>query len=387
MLHYIDKSPISNKRVLLRVDYNVSFDSHGSIEDDYRITHTIPTIRLLLEQDNLLILLSYLGRPTAPDPRFSLAPVVKAFAKFVPGYEVHLIDSVEKLQGEQNLHSILMFENTRFFPGEKGNTGTFAKDLSRFGDVYVNDAFSVCHRPDASVVGLPALLPSYGGLLLKKEVGTLTEILVAQKRPFVVIIGGAKVSTKLGAIKALLAKADTVLVGGGLANTFLKAKGVDIQDSFYEDTMVDAAKEILTEAEANKRQLVLPVDFVWGNLQGSHNAILDIGPETRERFKSIIEQAQMVIWNGPVGLAEDARYRAGTEATLQAMAENQSAVTVMGGGDTISLLKGDPNLTKLTHISTGGGAMLEYIEKGSLPGIEVLKNSKSNPPAGGLSSK
>ena len=151
--------------------------------------------------------------------------------------------------------------------------------------------------------------------------------------------------------------------------------------------MVDAAKEILTEAEANKRQLVLPVDFVWGNLQGSHNAILDIGPETRERFKSIIEQAQMVIWNGPVGLAEDARYRAGTEATLQAMAENQSAVTVMGGGDTISLLKGDPNLTKLTHISTGGGAMLEYIEKGSLPGIEVLKNSKSNPPAGGLSSK
>lgn len=376
MLHYIDKSPISNKRVLLRVDYNVSFDSHGSIEDDYRITHTIPTIRLLLEQDNLLILLSYLGRPTAPDPRFSLAPVVKAFAKFVPGYEVHLIDSVEKLQGEQNLHSILMFENTRFFPGEKGNTGTFAKDLSRFGDVYVNDAFSVCHRPDASVVGLPALLPSYGGLLLKKEVGTLTEILVAQKRPFVVIIGGAKVSTKLGAIKALLAKADTVLVGGGLANTFLKAKGVDIQDSFYEDTMVDAAKEILTEAEANKRQLVLPVDFVWGNLQGSHNAILDIGPETRERFKSIIEQAQMVIWNGPVGLAEDARYRAGTEATLQAMAENQSAVTVMGGGDTISLLKGDPNLTKLTHISTGGGAMLEYIEKGSLPGIEVLKNSK-----------
>ena len=387
MLHYIDKSPISNKRVLLRVDYNVSFDSHGSIEDDYRITHTIPTIRFLLEQDNLLILLSYLGRPTAPDPRFSLAPVVKAFAKFVPGYEVHLIDSVEKLQGEQNLHSILMFENTRFFPGEKGNTGTFAKDLSRFGDVYVNDAFSVCHRPDASVVGLPALLPSYGGLLLKKEVGTLTEILVAQKRPFVVIIGGAKVSTKLGAIKALLAKADTVLVGGGLANTFLKAKGVDIQDSFYEDTMVDAAKEILTEAEANKRQLVLPVDFVWGNLQGSHNAILDIGPETRERFKSIIEQAQMVIWNGPVGLAEDARYRAGTEATLQAMAENQSAVTVMGGGDTISLLKGDPNLTKLTHISTGGGAMLEYIEKGSLPGIEVLKNSKSNPPAGGLSSK
>lgn len=376
MLHYIDKSPISNKRVLLRVDYNVSFDSHGSIEDDYRITHTIPTIRLLLEQDNLLILLSYLGRPTAPDPRFSLAPVVKAFAKFVPGYEVHLIDSVEKLQREPNLHSILMFENTRFFPGEKGNTGTFAKDLSRFGDVYVNDAFSVCHRPDASVVGLPALLPSYGGLLLKKEVGTLTEILVAQKRPFVVIIGGAKVSTKLGAIKALLAKADTVLVGGGLANTFLKAKGVDIQDSFYEDTMVDAAKEILTEAEANKRQLVLPVDFVWGNLQGSHNAILDIGPETRERFKSIIEQAQMVIWNGPVGLAEDARYRAGTEATLQAMAENQSAVTVMGGGDTISLLKGDPNLTKLTHISTGGGAMLEYIEKGSLPGIEVLKNSK-----------
>lgn len=376
MLHYIDKSPISNKRVLLRVDYNVSFDSHGSIEDDYRITHTIPTIRLLLEQDNSLILLSYLGRPTAPDPRFSLAPVVKAFAKFVPGYEVHLIDSVEKLQREPNLHSILMFENTRFFPGEKGNTGTFAKDLSRFGDVYVNDAFSVCHRPDASVVGLPALLPSYGGLLLKKEVGTLTEILVAQKRPFVVIIGGAKVSTKLGAIKALLAKADTVLVGGGLANTFLKAKGVDIQDSFYEDTMVDAAKEILTEAEANKRQLVLPVDFVWGNLQGSHNAILDIGPETRERFKSIIEQAQMVIWNGPVGLAEDARYRAGTEATLQAMAENQSAVTVMGGGDTISLLKGDPNLTKLTHISTGGGAMLEYIEKGSLPGIEVLKNSK-----------
>ena len=376
MLHYIDKSPISNKRVLLRVDYNVSFDSHGSIEDDYRITHTIPTIRLLLEQDNLLILLSYLGRPTAPDPRFSLAPVVKAFAKFVPGYEVHLIDSVEKLQREPNLHSILMFENTRFFPGEKGNTGTFAKDLSRFGDVYVNDAFSVCHRPDASVVGLPALLPSYGGLLLKKEVGTLTEILVAQKRPFVVIIGGAKVSTKLGAIKALLAKADTVLVGGGLANTFLKAKGVDIQDSFYEDTMVDAAKEILTEAEANKRQLVLPVDFVWGNLQGSHNAILDIGPETRERFKSIIEQAQMVIWNGPVGLAEDARYRAGTEAILQAMAENQSAVTVMGGGDTISLLKGDPNLTKLTHISTGGGAMLEYIEKGSLPGIEVLKNSK-----------
>lgn len=376
MLHYIDKSPISNKRVLLRVDYNVSFDSHGNIEDDYRITHTIPTIRLLLEQDNSLILLSYLGRPTAPDPRFSLAPLVKAFAKFVPGYEVHLIDSVEKLQREPNLHSILMFENTRFFPGEKGNTGTFAKDLSRFGDVYVNDAFSVCHRADASVVGLPALLPSYGGLLLKKEVGTLTEILVAQKRPFVVIIGGAKVSTKLGAIKALLAKADTVLVGGGLANTFLKAKGVDIQDSFYEDTMVDAAKEILTEAEANKRQLVLPVDFVWGNLQGSHNAILDIGPETRERFKSIIEQAQMVIWNGPVGLAEDARYRAGTEATLQAMAENQSAVTVMGGGDTISLLKGDPNLTKLTHISTGGGAMLEYIEKGSLPGIEVLKNSK-----------
>src|SRR3989338_470610 len=387
MLHYIDKSPISNKRVLLRVDYNVSFDSHGNIEDDYRITHTIPTIRILLEQDNSLILLSSLGRPTAPDPRFSLAPLVKAFAKFVPGYEVHLIDSVEKLQREPNLHSILMFENTRFFPGEKGNTGTFAKDLSRFGDVYVNDAFSVCHRPDASVVGLPALLPSYGGLLLKKEVGTLTEILVAQKRPFVVIIGGAKVSTKLGAIKALLAKADTVLVGGGLANTFLKAKGVDIQDSFYEDTMVDAAKEILTEAEANKRQLVLPVDFVWGNLQGSHNAILDIGPETRERFKSIIEQAQMVIWNGPVGLAEDARYRAGTEATLQAMAENQSAVTVMGGGDTISLLKGDPNLTKLTHISTGGGAMLEYIEKGSLPGIEVLKNSKSNPPAGGLSSK
>ncbi|MCR4264064.1 MAG: phosphoglycerate kinase [Candidatus Roizmanbacteria bacterium] len=363
---------VMGKKVLLRVDFNVSLTQDHQVADDYRIKCTLPTIQKLLEQNNKIIILAHLGRPKEYDPHFSLKPVQERLQTYVPGYTVVLLNSPEEIKNHSwQEKEILMLENLRFFPGEKKNDPSFAQELASLGDVYVNDAFGNCHRKHASMTGIPKLLPSYAGLLLAKEVEMIERVTQHSERPVVAILGGAKVSTKMGLIEKFLSIADSVLLGGGIANTFLKARGVDIKNSLHEDSMVDLAKKLVTSSEGERR-IVLPEDYRWGE-----DSILDIGPETQKKWDAVIRSAKTIIWNGPVGYFEDERFRAGTIAVFDSIIQNTQAVSVVGGGETVSAIIQRQGSDKITHISTGGGAMLEYIEKGSLPGIEALRSSKA----------
>ncbi|MCX6816648.1 MAG: phosphoglycerate kinase [Candidatus Beckwithbacteria bacterium] len=328
---------LRGKKILLRVDYNVALEN-GQVADELRISQTIPTIEYLLKQDCRIILMSHLGRPEGKViPELSLKPVVECLAKFL---------QKEVSFGEPK-GKISLLENLRFNPGEEANTADFSRQLANLGEVFVNDAFGVCHRAQASTVGVTKFLPAVAGLLLEQEVDIIIKAMEKPQRPLVVIVGGAKLETKIGLIKKLLIKADQLLVGGAVANKLME----DVDSQL-----------------ANGEKMRLPVDGVW-----EEKIMRDIGPKTRELFGEIIGRAKTIIWNGPMGMFEKPKFSQGTEFIYQSIKKNRQALSIVGGGDTLAALNKNKDYVKsFTHVSTGGGAMLELIEKGSLPGIDVL---------------
>lgn len=385
-MKYIDEADIQNKRVLLRVDFNVSLNGDYTIADDTRIKQSLPTIERLLKNHNKLILVSHLGRPKGREKKLSLEKVAKRLTAYLPNYTVRLVDDFmtdSSPLNEQGDTEILMLENIRFYEGEKKNDPEFAKQLASLADVYVNDAFGVCHREDASVVGIPQLLPSFGGLLLQKEIVAMDMVLTKAHHPFVAILAGAKISNKLPLIHKLLPLVDTLLLGGGLANTLFLAQGKKIGKSICEPELVQEAKKILTES-SNK--LMLPLDAIVGHTTDDpypvnkspdqmlpDDMVLDIGEQTRQAFANTISQAKTIVWNGPMGYFENPLYRQGSKVICKAITDNTQATSVVGGGETLAAIAGSGQLDKITHISTGGGAMLAYLENGTLPGIEALQ--------------
>ncbi|MEK7571509.1 MAG: phosphoglycerate kinase [Patescibacteria group bacterium] len=391
-ISYIDNADIKNKRILLRADFDVSLTHQNEIADDVRIRSNIPTIKQLLAGNNRIICVAKLGRPVKPDPTRSLAIVVKRLQDYLPNTKIRLIkDFLKESQAtfaHQKLNEIFVLENIRFYPDEKLNTLEFAQKLALLADVYVNDAFAMSHRTEASVVSVPLILPSYGGLLLKSEVQALDKAIKRPKRPLVAIIGGSKISTKISLINKLIEKADYVILGGGLANVFFRAQRYSIAKSICEYEMVLKARQLLYLAAQKQTAIILPTDVLVGKPQDTTKAdkitqvgekipsdlsILDIGPNSKALIGTIIAKANTIIWNGPVGLFENPSYRQGTDFIYHTITHNKQAVSIIGGGDTLTAIADKKDLNKITHLSTGGGAMLEFIEKGTLPGLEALK--------------
>lgn len=386
----LSQNKIEGKRVLLRADFNVALTPKQTIADDVRIVKTMPTIKLLLKNKNKIIILSHLGRPAGRDTKYSLSPIAAYLKTVFPKNNIVLIDDFESEKGiaqlqKQTATDIVLLENIRFYAKEHSNDESFAQKLASLGDVYVNDAFGVSHRSDASVVGIANLLPSYCGLLLEKEIEAISKIIDNPKRPVVAIIGGAKISTKIIVLSKLIAIADYILLGGQLANTLLLAQGKRLGKSHVEDDQLEKALEILSLAKKHKVEIVLPKD-AYGLEEKKEKtylidaipndfSILDIGPETQAEFGKIIDQARTIVWNGPVGFCEEERFARGTDFLFYSIAQNEEAYSLVGGGDTLAAVSKKEYLDKITHISTGGGAMLEFIGNGTLPGIEALRQS------------
>ncbi|MFO0703642.1 MAG: phosphoglycerate kinase [Patescibacteria group bacterium] len=390
MIQYIDEVEIKNKKIFLRVDFNVSLNKDHTISNDERIRQALPTIKHLLANQNTLIIATHLGQPKGYDPEYKtdkvavrLEELLGTHVNFVP-FDKTFDKSIYPVHATPS--TIFLLDNIRFHEGEKKNDPAFAKSLSELAEVYVNDAFGVCHRPDASVVGLSSLMPHYGGLLLKKEVVMIGKVVDKPAKPVVAILGGAKISTKINLIGKLMEVADYMIIGGGLANTFMCAENHNIGKSVCEYEEVQNARRILYEAQQKNTKLLLPNDAVVGKTLESTDSIvkkvkdiadteliLDIGPESQAYFGNVIAKAKTIIWNGPVGYTENPEYKRGTDYIYYAITQNTDAVSVVGGGDTISAISKESYLEKITHISTGGGAMLEFIEKGTLPGIDALK--------------
>ncbi len=392
MIKFIDQVKIKNKRVLLRVDFNVTLNPDHTIADDFRIRQSLSTIKFLLKNNNQIILVSHLDRPKNRDKKYSLKPVIKDLQKYLSNTPIELIDDFLKDNSwseNQEPKKIFFLENIRFYKGEEQNNLKFAKKLASLADVFVNDAFGVSHRVNASIVGVTKYLPSYGGLLLKKEIKMISKATQKIKRPFIAIIGGAKISTKIALIDKLMDIADSILIGGGLANTFLCAQENKIGNSFCEYERVQTARRFLFQAAQKNTAIVLPEDVVVGDRNNRENggtvlkiedikdnetgAILDIGSETKAKFGAIIAKAKTIIWNGPVGYVENPSFKRGTDFIYYAITQNPEAISIVGGGDTLAAISKKEYLDKITHISTGGGAMLEFIEKGTLPGIKALE--------------
>lgn len=387
----ITDEEIKDKRALIRVDYNVSLTEHSQIADDTRITQTLPTLHKLLENNNKLILIAHLGQPKDREPEFSLKPVAKRLQTYFSERKIILINDFLSEEGKQQLlnqnpDQIILLENIRFYPGEKSNDPEFAKQLASFGDVYVDDAFGVCHRADASVVGVAQLLPHYAGLLMEKEITAIGKIMQHPQKPVVAIIGGAKTSTKLPLLYRLTELADYLLLGGGIANTFLLTQGVTIGKSIAEPEQKNEVLKIIQHAKDKNTQIVLIKDAIVApdpndsvgtemliNQIQQDQAIVDIGSETQAIWGHIIDEANTIVWNGPVGYMENPEFKRGTDFLYYAITQNDHAFSVIGGGDTLAAISKKEYVDKITHISTGGGAMLEFIEKGTLPGIEALK--------------
>ncbi|MGD8403167.1 MAG: phosphoglycerate kinase [Anaerolineales bacterium] len=376
------------KRVLVRVDFNVPVKD-GKVGDDTRIRAALPTLNYLLEKDAVLILCSHLGRPKGqPLPEFSLKPVADRLSELLDKPVSFAEDCIgpKAEQAAKGLKpgDVLLLENTRYHAGETKNDPEMAKQLASLADVFVNDAFGTAHRAHASNVGVADYLPAVAGFLLEKEIKYLGQAVADPEKPFVAILGGAKISDKIGVIKNLLSKADSILIGGGMANTFFKAEGYPVGDSLVEDDALDSAKEILSEAGSKFR---LPVDVVIADkfeAGADHKTmstgpipdgwrILDIGPETTEHYAKIIKDAKTVVWNGPMGVFEFPEFATGTLDIAQAAAES-GAVTIVGGGESVAAVKQSGVADKITHISTGGGASLEMLEGKVLPGLAALQD-------------
>jgi len=378
------------KRVLVRVDFNVPLEK-GAVADETRIRAALPTIRLLRDRGAALALVSHLGRPKARDPQLSLAPVAKRLGEFL-GRDVPLIpDSV----GEDVANrvralrpgDVVLLENVRFHPGEEQNEPTFAKRLAAGFDAYVNDAFGTAHRAHASTEGVAHVLPAYAGLLLEKELIALGGILESPARPFLAIIGGAKVSTKMDVLRSLVPRVDALAVGGGMANTFLLAAGHRVGRSLVEPEKATEARLITDEIEQSRKTLLIPVDVVCApspDEDGAASAavfdvddvpdgqaIVDVGPRTLERYAAVIAQAKTIFWNGPLGVFEVPAFANGTRRVAELLAASD-AVTVVGGGESVQAVEEAGLAEKMTHVSTGGGASLELIEGKTLPGVAVI---------------
>jgi len=378
------------KRVLVRVDFNVPQDEDGQITDDTRIRASLPTLRELLEQDARVVLMSHLGRPKGPDPSLSLRPVAARLQELLGrpvGFAADCVGpEAEQAAADLAPGGVLLLENLRFHPEEEADDPGFAKQLAALGDVYVDDAFGAAHRAHASTEGVTHVLPSYAGLLLEKEIEVLGATLEKPERPLVVILGGAKVKDKLGVIDNLLGKADAMLLGGGMAFTFVKAQGHEIGKSLLDEKRLDAARATLQRPEANR--LKLPVDVLAaGGLThtGDEEIVpidrippdriaVDIGPATARAFADAVRSARTIIWNGPMGVFEVAEFAAGTRAVAHAVRDqaNAGATVIVGGGDTVAALEQLGYAEGIGHLSTGGGASLEFLEGKSLPGVAAV---------------
>lgn len=385
---------IKNKKVLLRVDYNVSLDDGFKVTDDYRIRQTLPTIDYLVEKNCTLFLISHFGRPKGKrDEKYSLDPVYHHLKKIYPGKVYFYQKDYLKKENQQELKqkykpgSVILLENIRFYSAEKENDKKFAKKLSQIGDIFVNDAFGVSHRLQSSVVAVTHYLPPVAGLLLEKEADIISKAVKSPKQPLVAIIGGAKVETKVNLIGKLLEKADYCLIGGKIANTFLKAWGYKMEKTKVSYEMIEQAKHLFWKASRSNTAMLLPTDAILGDLKNNRvdgaSLIdkmppewepLDIGPKTQAEFGCVIAKAGTIIWNGPMGVYEKKDFANGTEFIYYSIAQNRASTSIVGGGDTLAALKKKEYLKVIDHVSTGGGAMLQFIETGSLPGIEALQD-------------
>ncbi len=388
---------LSGKKVLVRVDFNVPI-SNGTVSDDTRIRAALPTIKYILEQpETTVILMSHLGRPKgSPDPKYSLAPVAEALEKLLHT-PVHMAPDcvgpeVEKLVSEAESGSVILLENTRFHAEETKNDESFSKALAKLGDAYVNDAFGSAHRAHASTEGVARLLPAGAGFLIEKEVQFFAPLLDNPAQPFVAIIGGAKVSTKIDVLKTLMPKCSTLIIGGGMSYTFLKAQGHSIGKSLVEEDYLDTAKNLIQQAKELNVELLLPVDHMVAEEFSETAAArevssadvpdgmiaMDIGANTIAAMKSAIAGAKSLVWNGPMGVFEFDAFAAGTLETAKMVAECKG-VTVVGGGDSVAAVNKFSLAGKIDHVSTGGGASLEFLEGKSLPGIAILERNQENP--------
>ncbi len=377
---------VQGKKVLVRVDFNVPLKD-GNVSDDTRIRGALPTLNYLLEQGAALILCSHLGRPKdGPDPAFSLRPVAEHLDGLIEAKVSFVDDCIGPKVSEAAANllpgQVLLLENTRFHIGEKKNDPDMAKEMASLAEIFVNDAFGTAHRAHASNVGVAAYLPAVAGFLLEKEIRYLGQAIADPKRPFVAILGGAKVSDKIGVIQNLLIKADSILIGGGMANTFFKAEGYPMGDSLVEAEALDAARQFL---ETGKERLRLPVDMVIADaFEAEANSktmnvgpvpdgwrILDIGPDTVEGYARVLASAGTIVWNGPMGVFEFPKFARGTFQLAKAVAESP-ADSIIGGGDSVAAVTQSGLAQKITHISTGGGASLEMLEGKELPGLAAL---------------
>jgi len=387
----IEDIDVSKKKVLVRVDYNVPLDDKLNVTDDTRIRLSLPTVDYLIKKDAKIILMSHLGRPKGKiEPKLRLDPVARRFEdltgkkvkKFDQIYSREIKDYIDK---EMNFGDVVMLENLRFDPGEKENNDKLAESLASLADVYVNDAFGAAHRAHASVVGVTKYLPSVAGLLMKKENEVLSSLLESPERPFLAILGGSKVSSKIPVIRNLLGKVDSLILGGGMTYTFLRAQNYEVGKSICEDGQVEFAKEMLELAKKNNVNLLLPIDVVVAKefdndtekKMVSIESIpvdwmgLDIGEKSIELFNKEISSARTIFWNGPVGVFEWENFSNGTRNIANAVAGSQ-AVTVAGGGDTITALNKYKLYSKISHVSSGGGAAMEFLEGKELPGVVSL---------------
>lgn len=391
---------VAGKKVLVRVDFNVPLNDKGEITDDTRITASLPTIQYLLEQKAAVILMAHLGRPKGQvKPELSLAPLAKHLGKLLGKKILFAPDCVgeaaQAAASKLKAGHILLLENLRFHKEEEKNDMDFAEKLASLADLYVNDGFGVSHRAHASVEGVTHFLPAAAGFLLEKEIQYVGQAVTNPLHPFVAIIGGAKVSDKIGVISNLLDKVDTLLIGGGMANTFLAAQGYKMGKSLVEEDKLDLAKELLAKAKKNKVNMLLPTDLVMAaafapdaehvtekvkNLNQAYMA-LDIGAETSKAYAEALADAKMIVWNGPMGVFEMDAFCKGTEAVAKAVAKSR-ATSIVGGGDSVAAIEKLGLAKRITHISTGGGASLEYLEGKVLPGVAALDDLRRKMIAG-----
>jgi 3-phosphoglycerate kinase len=388
----LSRKELDGKKVLVRVDFNVPMDAQKNITDEVRIKAAIPTIEYLINNGAKVILVSHLGRPDGKVKDDLRMDPIAACLQGLLGKPVKKLNDcigqdVEKAIGEMKNGEVVLLENVRFYKEEEENNEDFAKKLAALADIFVNDAFGTAHRAHASTAGVAEFIPAYSGFLIQKELDFMGKALTNPERPFVAIIGGAKVSSKIGVLKNLINKVDSIIIGGGMMFTFFKAQGYAVGKSLCEDKFLDEARAFLNLVKNSKTEVVLPVDVVIGQEFKADTPSkivkieempadwlgLDIGPASVKKFEEFIKKAKTIVWNGPMGVFEFPRFAEGTNRIAKALA-NSRAITIIGGGDSALAVERSGVADKITHISTGGGASLEFLEGKELPGIAVLQN-------------